>query len=126
MITVDLLDDLLKRMRAAGLTELEVQQGDTSIIMRLGSAAPATGPSKPIPVRSQSLGIFHASHPRRPGTALKIGDQVMKGTALGYLEASGTLTAIVAPANGTLSEVLPSDGNLIGFRSHVFTLEETA
>lgn len=126
MITVDLLDDLLKRMQAAGLSELEVQQGDTSITMRLGTAAPTTASSKPVSVRSQSLGIFHASHPRRPGSALKIGDQVLKGTALGYLEASGTLTAVVAPATGTLSEVLASDGDLIGFGSHVFTLEESA
>lgn len=126
MIGVDLLDDLLKRMQAAGLSELEVQQGDTSIVMRRGVAAPAAAPSKTIPVRSQSLGTFHASHPRRPNTALKTGDAVLKGTALGYLEANGTLTAIVAPATGTLSEILAKDGDLIGFGTHVFTLEETA
>jgi biotin carboxyl carrier protein len=126
MITVDLLDDLLKRMQAAGLSELEVQQGDTSIIMRLGSAVPAVASSKPVPVRSQSLGTFRASHPRRPNTAFKPGDHVLKGTALGYLEASGTLTVIPAPVAGTLSEILARDGDLIGFGAHVFTLEESA
>lgn len=126
MITVDLLDDILKRLQAAGLSELEVQQGDTSIIMRLGTAAPAAAPGKPIAVRSQSLGTFHASHPRRKGTALKAGDQVLKGATLGYLEAGSTLTAIIAPASGTLSKILAKDCDLLGFGTHVFTLEGSA
>ena len=126
MITIDLLDDLLKRMQAAGLSELEVQQGDTSIVMRLTSGAPTTATSKTVPARSQCLGTFRASHPRRPNTALQTGDRILKGMALGYLEASGTLTAIPAPVAGTLSEILARDGDLIGFGAHVFTLEESA
>jgi biotin carboxyl carrier protein len=125
MITIALLDDLLKRMQSAGLTELEVQDGDATIAMRLGAAVTATA-RKSVPVRTQGVGIFRATHPRRPDSAPKPGDKLLKGTALGYLEASGTLTAIIAPTSGTLSDTHAIEGELLGYGAHVFTLEESA
>jgi biotin carboxyl carrier protein len=125
MISIALLDDLLKRMLVAGLIELDVRDGDASIAMRLGAKPTATA-RNPVPVRSQGIGVFRATHPRRPNGAPKPGDNVLKGTALGYLEASGTLTAIIAPTSGTLSETRATEGELLGYGAHVFTLEESA
>lgn len=123
MIDTALLDDLLKRMQAAGLTELEVQQGDTKIAMRLGTT-PAVMPGTTTPVHTQSLGIFRASHPRRKASEQKLGQKVPKGTVLGYLEAASTLTAITASTTGTIIAILAADGDLLGYGAHVFTLED--
>lgn len=125
MIDIALLDDLLDRMRASGLTELEVQQGEIRIAMRLGAAVDAA-PSKPVPVLSEGIGTFRPAHPRRPGLSVKPGDTVPKGMVLGYLEIGLTLTAITAPAAGILSEIIAKDGDLLGFGAHVFTLEARA
>lgn len=126
MIDIAVLDDLLDRMLTAGLSELAVQQGEVRIVMRLSAEIPAGSASKPVPVRTESIGTFRAAHPRRPAGAIKPGDDVPKGIALGYLEAGATLTAIVSPVSGTLSEVIAADGDLLGFGSHVFTVEESA
>ena len=125
MISTALLDDLLKRMQAAGLTELDVKDGDTTIVMRLGGA-PIAAAQSPVAVRSQGIGIFRAAHPRRSKSAPKPGDKLCEGEALGYLESDYTLTAIVAPASGTLAEKHAEDGDLLGFGAHVFTVEESA
>lgn len=125
MIDIALLDDLLHRMQAAGLAELDVQQGQTRIAMRLG-AVPAVAPvTKAVAVHAEGIGVFRASHPRRPGEELQPGASVSRGTVLGYCETDFTLTAIAAPVAGTLSQVLASDGKLLGYGTHVFTVEHS-
>lgn len=129
-MTVDtsLLDDLLRRMLAAGLRELEVEEGSVRIAMRLGDGlhAPSAVAATPVKVTTHAIGRFRTSHPRRPGAGVKPGDLVQAGTILGYLEIGPTLTGIVAPTGGTVAEVLVSEGQLLGYGAPVFTLNKEA
>lgn len=129
-MTVDpsLLDDLLRRMLAAGLRELEVQEGSVRIAMRLGDGLPAPVAVAAIPVNvtTHAIGRFRSTHPRRPGDSVKPGDVVRAGAVLGYLEVGPTLTGIVAPASGTVAEVLAAEGELLGYGARAFTLDKEA
>lgn len=127
-MTVDttLLDDILRRMLAAGLRELEVEQGGARIAMRLGDGPrePAPVAAIPVDVTTHAIGRFRTAHPRRPGESVKPGDLVQAGAILGYLEVGPTLTGIVAPAGGTVAEVVTTDGQLLGYGARVFILNK--
>ncbi len=127
-MTVDtnLLDDLLRRMLAAGLRELEVEQGGVRIAMRLGGSpgAPAPSPVATIDVVTHAIGRFRTAHPRRAGESVKPGDAIRAGAVLGYLEVGPTLTGIVAPASGKIAEVVATEGQLLGYGARVLTLSE--
>lgn len=129
MIDIAFLDDLLRRMRAAGLSELEIEQDGVRVFMGMGGMGqPAPPKAEPTQtkIRAEGIGTFLPSHPRRPGTTLRSGDKVSSGMVLGYLAFGPTLTAIVSPIAGTLSEILVEDGTLVGFGEHVFTIEAEA
>lgn len=127
MIDAAFLDDVLGRMLAAGLTELELEDGDRRVVLRLGVAAAAPKQQTlAMEVRATAIGRFRIRHPRRPDTAIGIGDRVRRGAVLGYLELGATLTAVTAPADGTVTGIVPAEGQLMGYGDHLFTIEGKA
>lgn len=125
MIDAAFLGDLLRRMLAAGLVELELADGDRRVALRLGTTPPPQQVST-FSVKAGAVGHFRTSHPRRPDTAIQTGARVGQGAVLGYLELGATLTAIVAPAEGTVTGIVPEAGQLVGYGEHVFTIEGKA
>ena len=127
MIDAAFLDDVLGRMLAAGLNELELEDDDRRLVMRLGSATgPTTQQVSAITVKAGAIGRFRISHPRRPDTAIQTGDRVGRGSVLGYIELGATLTAITSPADGTVTDIVPAEGQLMSYGEHLFTIEGKA
>ena len=65
-------------------------------------------------VRAPLLGIFTSS--------VKAGDRVKTGDALCVIEAMKMMNEVVSPADGTVSRILPSDGDLVEFDQELFVI----
>lgn len=66
-------------------------------------------------VKAPLLGIFTSS--------VKAGDRVKTGDALCVIEAMKMMNEVVSPTDGTVSRVLPSDGDLVEFDQELFVIE---
>lgn len=120
-----LLDDILSRMIAAGLDELEFEDGPKRIVMRTGQGSqPVSVTREAVPVLAQSIGRLRLQHPRRDRPPVVPGDRVSKGMLLGYLEVDQTLSGVISDTDGVLSEVVATDGALVGYGQHVFTIAQ--
>lgn len=119
-----LLDDLLVRMRAAGLRELEVAQDGLRIVMRLPVAPRSArdGKTASVEVTTTGMGVFHLAHPHRPDDKRAQGQRVSAGEILGYLQAGQTLIAIRAPVAGTIASIDIGEGVVAGYGQRVMTL----
>lgn len=120
---IALLDDLLTRMLAAGLIDLDIETDGRRIRMRLGNGSALSDAGEPVAVLSSGIGQFRAAHPRRPGSSISLGDTVQAGATLGYLQSGPTLLAIAAPMAGTMTEILATDGDTVGFGDRVFMIK---
>ncbi len=67
-----------------------------------------------ITVKAPLLGIFTSS--------VKAGDHVNKGDALGMIEAMKMMNEVPSPLEGTVLEVLASDGDLVEFDQKLFVI----
>ncbi len=65
-------------------------------------------------VRAPLLGVFTSS--------VKVGDEVKTGDALCVIEAMKMMNEVVSPADGTVSRILPSDGDLVEFDQELFVI----
>ncbi len=125
MIWIDDLERILGWMRASNLELLSVREGDSVLTLRLAGAGRAAAAST-IEVASKGIGRFLPSHPRRPDTALVPGDRVTAGLVVGYLQAGQSLVPIVAGKSGTVSQILATPGQLLGYGAAVLALIEEA
>lgn len=125
MIDVNVLDDLLQRMLSSGMAVLDVEYGGARILMRLPNATQSSS-SIPLPmdISTHTIGVFHLSHPRRPLAAAKPGDSVVAGQPVGYLQVGPTLSAVVAPADGTIADIAAREGEVLGFGARVMTINK--
>lgn len=123
MISIDDLEQVLGWMRAANLELVSVREGDSVLTLRMTGAGSVAAAST-IAVASKGIGRFLPSHPRRPDTALKPGDRVTAGSVLGYLQAGQSLVPIVADKPGTVSQILATPEQLLGYGAAVLTLVE--
>jgi biotin carboxyl carrier protein len=126
MIDIAFLDDMLGRMLAAGLSELEIEDGGSRLVLRLGSAPGSAPPVSSIEVKAEAIGRFRAAHPRRPDMAVRPGDRTAGGAVLGYLELGATLTSIIAPADGVVTAIAPAEGQLVSYGEKLFTIKGEA
>lgn len=82
-------------------------------------APPAAG----LIVRAPGAGVFLDRHPMRLEPAVEHGAPVRAGSPLGFLRVGPLLTAIVAPQDGVVLEVLAAHGRLVGYGAPLFELD---
>jgi acetyl-CoA carboxylase biotin carboxyl carrier protein len=119
---------------APGLTAPEQTQAPVSVPPAAGagtqppagaearSAVPANaGPAARTGevVRSPLLGVFYA---RVNGEARRLGEQVRKGDVLCTIEAMKMMNEVTAPADGTITEILATDGALVEYNQELFVI----
>ena len=74
-------------------------------------------------MKAPLVGIFYAS-PEEGGTPfVQAGDKVEKGTVLGIVEAMKLMNEIIAEADGVISQVCVSDGQMIEYGTELFKIE---
>lgn len=123
MISIDDLDRVLGWMLKDQLQVLEVSDGNARIRLKMADG-PSGMPAKraEAKVLARGLGRFLAAHPRSGEPALKVGDRVVAGGIVGFIQNDAVLLPIVSAHAGQVSEVHVAAGSLLGFGGPVLTL----
>jgi len=146
---IALIDRLEPMIGRAGLSEIEIEAGDTTLILRAPTAvappvpvtalAPATavpaavGPSAP-PVEPESglravvaplTGVFYRSP--SPGAAdyVRVGGEVNAGQVIGLLEAMKLFNEIKSDVTGVVRRIAAESGALVKTRQTLIEVEPT-
>ena len=124
----------LQRMPRSGITQLECTLGQATLRVLLPAAAPpgAAAPGAPAAARAATtvcangFGVFHPLHPLQPQLGAQVGHQVQAGDALGFIEVCGILTALPAPAAGTVTALCAAAGQEVQYGQALVQLEPHA
>lgn len=137
---------LLHEVDRTGVTEFEVQDGDFRLSIRKttaaadgentcqtvsGAVSPQEAPREQEAVsiqegtiiRSPLVGIFHASDSQSTEPLVTVGSRVEQGQVMGAIEAMKMMNDVVAGCDGTVSEVLVKDGDLVEYAQPLFVIE---
>lgn len=121
---------LLALMRATGVTELELAEGDMALRLSLPArplagavpeAAPRAAPAVET-VHAAAFGILLLRHPAETRDPPAAGDTVARGDILAYLAVGPLLLPVVAPCDGVIDAVRGRDGEASGFGTPLFDL----
>lgn len=143
-IDKDTIRELAELLEETGLTEIEVEVDGQRIRVGRGAAAVAQ-PLQGLPVTPQSNmqsgaeSVDAANHPGAVtspmvGTVfvapepsatpfVKVGDKVSAGQTLFIIEAMKTMNPVAAPRDGTVTEILITDGQPVEFGEPLLILE---
>ena len=94
---------LLDRFDGSAADRLELEADGWKLRLRKGAA--------------KAVGVVTAPF-------VSAGDRVSKGQTLCVLEAMKMMSEVLAPADGTILEVLVKDGELVGFDTPLFRIKE--
>ncbi|MBW4655902.1 MAG: hypothetical protein KME20_23105 [Kaiparowitsia implicata GSE-PSE-MK54-09C] len=122
MISIDDLDRVLGWMLKDQLQALEVSEGNARIRLKMADRPGMPAPRVEAKVLARGLGRFLVAHPRSGEPALKVGDQVVAGGIVGFIQNDAVLLPIVSAHAGQVSEVHVAAGSLLGFGAPVLTL----
>lgn len=78
-----------------------------------------------IVVRATGVGLFLDRHPLRLQPQAPVGTEVDADAPLGFLRIGPLVTAIRAPSNGIVANVLVQHGVAVGFGTPLFELQPT-
>jgi acetyl-CoA carboxylase biotin carboxyl carrier protein len=141
-----LIDKLSSLLERSDLVELEVQAGDSAIILRkpaaLPQAAPAPAPvvqesdpsgvapaSEPIPVshsravRAPLTGIFYAASSPSSPPYVTVGQEVVVGQVIGLIEAMKLFNEIKSDASGKVLRIVAETGKLVKAKQPLIEVE---
>ncbi len=145
------IEQLARLMKENDLDVLEMSEGDASIKLRrhagpdaiplglLGEAsqklsgpftpAAVDGSDQPAPQREQgtyvtspTVGVFYASPSPESEPFVKVGDKVKKGDTLCIIEAMKLMNEIPAETEGTVAEILASNGQVVEYSQPLFRI----
>lgn len=123
MISIDDLDRLLGWMLKNQLQLLEVSEGNARICLKMTDGPSGmTGPRVEAKVLAKGLGRFLPAHPRSGEPALKVGDHVVAGGIVGFIQNNAVLLPIVSAQAGEVSEVHVTERSLLNFGAPILTL----
>jgi len=74
-------------------------------------------------VNSPLVGVFYSSASPEADAYVAIGDRVKKGQVIGIVEAMKLMNEITAEADGVISQVCVSDGQMIEYGTELFKIE---
>jgi acetyl-CoA carboxylase biotin carboxyl carrier protein len=120
----------------AGLAELELTEGQSSLRLRL--AAEAARPDVEVradvkaavnheaararDVRSPGVGLFHHRHPVTGRAVCEPGQRVKKGQVVGFVAAGPCVRPATAPEDGVIAAPACEDGELVGYGMLLYTI----
>lgn len=143
------IQELAELMQCTGLTCLEYKKENDreSLKMERGSAAPAPVPCapqadfpavpaaavpaaapvvSPVPagteVLSPTVGVFYAAASPDSDPYVQVGDTVKKGDVLCIIEAMKLMNEITAEADGTISDILVGNGQVVEYNQVLFRI----
>ena len=147
---IGLIDKLETILNASGLTELEIEVGQTALVLRKpgafaypvesapggqsvaptpGSTAatPATAPTPPPPVLNAVVapltGLFYGSPSPGAEPYVKVGSPVLVGQVIGLIEAMKLFNEIKSDRAGRVVRVYLEDGALVKAKEPLIEVE---
>jgi len=144
---VALIDGLENLLDRSGLSELEVEYRDQTVVLRLPSAlaaptvvlpaaggeAPPAPESPPLieetasdgmhPVKAPLTGVFYRSPSPGAEPYVREGDAVSAGQVIGLIEAMKLFNEIKSDVTGTVRRVVAGDGELVKARETLIEVE---
>ena len=124
-----LLDDLVRLARSSVATTIEVsadsfalsvtREASDEVVMSMASAGAAEAMAATASVQrvhAPAVGIFSATR------VCAVGERVARGDVLGAIQTLGHMAEIVAPADGTMTEVLVSTGVPVEYGQPLFAI----
>jgi acetyl-CoA carboxylase biotin carboxyl carrier protein len=145
IVDQDLIRQLSELLTETGLTEIEVEQGDTRVrVARNGMPAVPQTPATPVPpptpaAKAEEKPLDPANHPGTVpspmvGTAFRapepgarpyvdVGDRVREGQTLLIVEAMKTMNQIPAPKGGTVTQIMFEDGQPVEYGEPLMIIE---
>lgn len=144
------IKDLVELMVANDLSRIEIQQGETHILLRRGQpivvsslagapaaappANPAPAPSAPVAaspapvsasdtyIRSPMVGTFYSAPDPDSPAFIKVGDRVEPDTVVCLIEAMKVFNEIKAEVRGTITRVLASNAQAVEYDQPLFAV----
>ncbi|WP_159911605.1 biotin/lipoyl-containing protein [Pantoea sp. 18069] len=113
----------LQRMPRSAITRLECTLGQATLRVVLPAVAAPRTPATTTTVCASGFGVFHPLHPLQPQLGAQVGRQVQAGEALGFIEVCGILTALPAPAAGTVTALCAAAGQWVQYGQALVQLE---
>lgn len=125
-----LLDDLIRLAQSSVASTIEVSADSFSLSVSRDAvsagvtttSSPGVGPGQVVApvsvqrVHAPAVGIFSATR------VCVVGDRVARGDVLGAVQTLGHIAEIVAPADGTITEVLVSAGVPVEYGQPLFAI----
>lgn len=129
MLSLTDLDRLLSAMRATGTSELEIALAGDHLRLVLppepaAAALPAMTP--PLVARSPAIGHWQARGAGDGLPSLVLGEQVLAGEPLGYVQCGPLRWVVAAPGAGEIIATGPDNGSLVGHGDPVVQLRGIA
>lgn len=127
-------------MQELGLTGLEITEDNRVVRLERTAPAPASGttatetvvvPVSAAPkqdadyfsVKSPLVGVFYAAPAENADPYVAIGDRVRKGQTLCIVEAMKLMNEITADADGVVTEILVTNGQVVEFGTELFHIK---
>lgn len=138
------LQQLIAKLEASGLHSLELSRPGERVKLTLRAnhevqvvnatgmaehlAAPASAQAAPAgtTVLTEAAGLFLATHPMRSKPLAEVGQSVKKNDVLGLLKIGPIYAPVTAPADGVVTQILATDGELLGFGAPVLEIAASA
>ncbi|MFT9411744.1 acetyl-CoA carboxylase biotin carboxyl carrier protein [Liquorilactobacillus hordei] len=132
------LDELISKFQEAGLTHLEIKNGENQITLKkeIKIAAPITNEqesvidkktipekSKKITINAPFVGTFYTSPSPQEDTFVKIGDKIQKGQVIGIIEAMKMMTEVKSEVTGTITEILVTNESTVEYNTPLIALK---
>ena len=134
--------ELLDRLRADSVHELEVRRGPIRVRVSKDGAASASAPARAsaaaaasiaapdapartdyVTVNAPLTGIFYRSPSPQADAFIQVGSQIAEGEVIGLIEAMKLFNEIRATAGGKVRRILIESGQLVRARQPILELE---
>ena len=131
------IKQLAELMKEAGLTALEITEGDNSQRLERGASAPngeapaqsrsAHAPEAPVEaegtvITSPTVGVFYAAPSPDSKPFVQVGDRIRQGDTLCIIEAMKLMNEIPAELDGTVAEVCAENGQVVEYGQPLFRI----
>lgn len=134
----DELHAVLRRLDASDLTAFECEGHGIVLRVRLAHPLPpasggssdaltasgvlATAEPEMVLLRSPGMGRFRLSHPMAAVPPVEVGQRILQGDVVGYLQVDELLSPVLADRDARVVRQLAIDGALVGYAQPLFEL----
>ncbi|KRN29984.1 acetyl-CoA carboxylase biotin carboxyl carrier protein [Liquorilactobacillus mali] len=133
------LDELINKFQEAGLTHLEIKNGEDKIVLKkeitasspINSVASEQKPavnvkpaeSKKLTINAPFVGTFYTSPSPQEDSFVKVGDKIQKGQVVGIIEAMKMMTEVKSEVAGTITDILVANESTVEYNTPLIALK---